>query len=703
MVTQPNLSNSTTFVFPEMSFSGLLEQLIFDSRLDNGYKIPDDFWYQIPQENEHDVLDNEPRTARNVGTVFTERKLDMVIFWGSQSGRAEMLTKRLAKTLRDFFGARVYAADLDDFDHEHLAELQEKQLCGFILSSYGDGDPPDNTNGLWKTLDGFQSKNTNLGRLRYVLFGLGNSEYRRYNQVAKHVDEVLRNLGAVRYGIMGDGDDANGMTETSFIHWRHALEETLKIDLGWRKEEASYSPSFRIREDTSTTPETVHLGEHFPLELNRQRQQNSAKYPSPLQVTGIRKLWEDDTKLCLHLEIDLGSNRTLKYRTGDYLAIWPINPNTTVDRLLVALNLMEIRHTPVHIVPVADLGEKSPVVSPTTYDALFRHYLEISAPVSQELLADLASFATSDETKGQLLRLSRDPVAFQSEVAGKHWTVADLLETHNSKSTMIIPFSFFLERFRPMQPRYYSISSSSIVHPGTVSLTVAVNKAPVYEFKETPVQQGCFGLATTYMHSLERSINNSDDDNMASSLSLRGPRGLLEGHKTFGMLRNSTFKLPLKSSTPVIMIGAGTGVAPFRGFVQERLRRQELGQEVGRTLLFIGFRHPDVDFIYKDEWKQCANMLGQGSCKIWTAFSRVGTQKVYVQDRLRENAQEVLDLLSNPTGCRMYICGAAAMARGIIQVLVTARIASVGGGEDQAALWIRNLRSSKQLLEDVWG
>ncbi|KAI0011839.1 ferredoxin reductase-like protein [Xylariaceae sp. FL0662B] len=151
------------------------------------------------------------------------------------------------------------------------------------------------------------------------------------------------------------------------------------------------------------------------------------------------------------------------------------------------------------------------------------------------------------------------------------------------------------------------------------------------------------------------------------------------------------------------MIGAGTGVAPFRGFVQERLRRQELGQEVGQTLLFMGFRHPDMDFIYKDEWTRCTETLGPGSCKIWTAFSRFGAQKVYVQDRLRDNTKEVLDLLNNPAGCRLYICGSAAMAREVVQVLVTARMASVGADEEQAALWIRNLRSSKQLLEDVWG
>ncbi|KAI1361907.1 hypothetical protein F5Y08DRAFT_330491 [Xylaria arbuscula] len=630
----------------------------------------------------------------------------MVIFWGSQSGRAEMLAKRLAKTLRDGFNARLYVADLDDFDYEHLVELQEKHLCGFVLSTYGEGDPPDNANGLWKTLHEFQSRNMNLSRMRYVLFGLGNSEYRRYNEVAKHVDRVLQSLGAVRHGIVGDGDDANGMTEPSFVRWRNALEETLKADLGWKKGEFKYSPSFRIQENPSTGSDTVHLGEPYAVGQS-QPQRNVAKRPQPLPITKMQKLWEDDSKLCLHLEIDLGSNRTLKYKTGDYLALWPINPDGIVSRILKALTLEEKAHTPIQIAPVEALGEKLAVPSPTMYDALFRHYLEICAPVSQELLADLASFTTSKESKDLLLRLSQDDVTFQSEVAAGNLTVVDVLEMCESRSTMSVPVSFFLERFKPMQPRSYSISSSSIVNPSTIALTVAVNTAPAKNKQRDIVGQGCYGVATTYLHALERSINRNDTGNAVSEPSsvqgITGPRGLLANHKIFASLRTSDFKLPLSSSTPIIMIGAGTGIAPYRGFLQERVRRQELGQEIGQTLLFMGFRHPDVDFVYKDEWTKCAKALGTDSFRMWTAFSRYGDKKIYVQDRVRENAREILGLLSNPTGCRLYICGSAAMAREVVQVLLKARVAFNGDNEEQAAQWIRSLRSSKELLEDVWG
>ncbi|KAJ3574835.1 hypothetical protein NPX13_g4242 [Xylaria arbuscula] len=637
------------------------------------YKVPDSFYHEVPQEKEQGALSSSPQTARNVATVFSERELDMVIFWGSQSGRAEMLAKRLAKTLRDGFNARVYAADLDDFDHEHLVELQEKHLCGFVLSTYGEGDPPDNANGLWKTLHEFQSRNMNLSRMRYVLFGLGNSEYRRYNEVAKHVDRLLQSLGAVRHGIVGDGDDANGMTEPSFVRWRNALEENLKADLGWQKGEFKYSPSFQIQENPSTGSDTVHLGEPYAVGQ----------------------------------KIDLGSNRTLKYKTGDYLALWPINPDGMVSRILKALTLEEKAHTPIQITPVEALGEKLAVPSPTTYDALFRHYLEICAPISQELLADLASFTTSRESKDLLLRLSQDDVTFQSDVAARNLTVVDVLEMCGSKTTISVPVSFFLERFKPMQPRSYSISSSSIVSPSTIALTVAVNTALAENVQRDIVEQGCYGVATTYLHALERSINRNDTGNAVSEPSsvqgITGPRGLLENHKIFASLRTSDFKLPLSSSTPIIMIGAGTGIAPYRGFVQERVRRQGLGQEIGQTLLFMGFRHPNVDFVYKEKWTKCAKALGTDSFRMWTAFSRYNDKKVYVQDRVRENAKEILSLLSNPTGCRLYICGSAAMAREVVQVLSKARMAFNGDNEEQAAQWIRNLRSSKELLEDVWG
>ncbi|KAJ5688857.1 hypothetical protein N7462_003249 [Penicillium macrosclerotiorum] len=170
----------------------------------------------------------------------------MVIFWGSQSGRAEMLARRVAKSLRDRFNIQALAADLSDYDHLHLVELQKNTPCGFILSTYGDGEPPDNTNGLWTSLEKFEKSGTKLENLRYIIFGLGNSKYRLFNRVADHVDLTLQRLGAVRYGSAGRGDDANGDTENAFLKWRPGCEEILKNELNLHEQKAVYRPAFLI-------------------------------------------------------------------------------------------------------------------------------------------------------------------------------------------------------------------------------------------------------------------------------------------------------------------------------------------------------------------------------------------------------------------------------------------------------------------------
>lgn len=151
------------------------------------------------------------------------------------------------------------------------------------------------------------------------------------------------------------------------------------------------------------------------------------------------------------------------------------------------------------------------------------------------------------------------------------------------------------------------------------------------------------------------------------------------------------------------MIGCGTGVAPFRAFVQERVRRKVIGQEIGKMLLFMGFRHPDEDYIYEKEWREAQETLGVADFKICTAFSREDpSRRVYVQNRVRENADEVLDLFENNFQTRMYICGSAEMARDVASTMAKIRSEAKTESLEQASEWVKSLRQLKLLLEDVW-
>lgn len=633
-----------------------------------------------------------------------------MIFWGSQSGRAEGLARRLAISLQTRFGLRASAVDLDDYDHDGLTQLTDRNLCGFILSTYGDGDPPDNTNGLWDALRTLQLNGAKLDRLGYVLFGLGNSNYRQYNRVAEVVDSTLQALCARRHGQVGYGDDANGETETGFLLWRECIEQELKMNLELTEQPYVYRPVFDVEEHHPSVPlKTLHLGEPAG---SRARllpgQMMDTSSVSAIPIDRIYRLWESDDRLCLHLDLALGENRLVKYKTGDHMAVWPSNPDHEVERTLAALGLLDKRKTRVDIkmIDKANVG-RVPVPTPTTIEALFRYYLEICGALSMETVGAFAEFAPSEVARTRLRRITGDPEVFKADVVGARMTLADVLETVSPDAAWTVPLSFLLERLKAMQPRYYSISSSTIVYPRKLSLTVVVSKPPRLAGDPTAPPRGCHGLTTSYLRAIERCVNSSGKETESAypslMFSLDGPRGLLSGSKVFGRVCRSAFKLPPKASTPIIMIGAGTGVAPFRAFVQERARQGSISQEVGKTLLFMGFRNSKVDFIYEDEWRQWRESLGTDTFDYWTAFSREDpSRKLYVQDVLAQQAEGVCELLESNFASRIYICGSAEMARGCTTALASMRSQFTGKSQDQGLSWVKQLRQTHRLLEDVW-
>ena len=163
-------------------------------------------------------------------------------------------------------------------------------------------------------------------------------------------------------------------------------------------------------------------------------------------------------------------------------------------------------------------------------------------------------------------------------------------------------------------------------------------------------------------------------------------------------MRKSNFKLPRVPTKPIIMVGPGTGVAPFRGFVQERAWLRQQGKEVGPNLLFFGCRDPKHDFLYEKELNE---FVASGDLELVTAFSRVHGHKVYVQHRILEHKARVYQLLQD--GAVIFVCGDAKnMAREVLKAIVDVVRDAGGKTEDQAAAYVKDLRSTSRYLEDVW-
>lgn len=332
---------------------------------------------------------------------------------------------------------------------------------------------------------------------------------------------------------------------------------------------------YRLLEQPETAPDRIYSGEVARLHsLNNQRPPFDAKNPylAPMKVN--RELHKSGDRSCMHVEFDLEGSK-MRYDAGDHLAVYPVNDVELVDKL-GKLCKSELDTVFSLINTDTDSSKKHPFPCPTTYRTALTHYLEITALPRTHIIKELAEYC-SDESEKELLKLmsSTSPegkAKYQSWVQESCRNIVHILEDVPSCRP---PIDHICELLPRLQPRYYSISSSSKLHPTTVHVTaVLVN----YKTATGRINKG---VATTFL-----SAKHPSDDKPLPRVPL--------------FIRKSQFRLPTKPEIPIIMIGPGTGLAPFRGFIQERNQSREEGKTVGETLLYFGCRKRSEDYIYEE-------------------------------------------------------------------------------------------------------
>ncbi|CAN9210661.1 unnamed protein product [Alternaria alternata] len=644
--------------------------------------------------------------SRNIIEKIDETDKNCVVFYGSQTGTAEDYASRISKEGHSRFGLKTMVADLEEYDFDNLDTFPEDKLAVFVLATYGEGEPTDNAVEFYEFIgsedvsfsEGGSADDKPLSKLNYVAFGLGNNTYEHYNSMVRNVDKYLTNLGATRLGAAGEGDDGAGTMEEDFLAWKEPMWAAVAEKMGLEEREAMYEPVFEVTERPDLTPEddTVYLGEPNKNHLEgNQKGPFNANNPFIAPIVESAELFNSANRNCLHMEISIaGSN--LSYTTGDHIAIWPNNAGKEVDRLFKVLGKEDQRHT-VIAVRGLDPTAKVPFPSPTTYDAAVRFHIEINAAVSRQLVSVIAQFAPNDDIKAEIVKLGSDKDYFKEHVTDRNLNLAQLLEITGKGVTWDkIPFSFLFETMVKIQPRYYSISSSSLVQKDKISITAIVES-----IEKPGAPYALKGVTTNYLLALkQKQHGDPNPDPHGLNYSITGPRNKYDGIHVPVHVRHSNFKLPSDPSKPIIMVGPGTGVAPFRGFIQERAAQAKAGQNVGKTVLFFGCRKQSEDFMYADEWKQYQADLGD-KFEMYTAFSRDGPKKVYVQNKLEEAGEEVNKLLEQKA--YFYVCGDAAhMAREVNTLLgkIISKYRNVS--ETKGEEIVKAMRASNQYQEDVW-
>lgn len=626
----------------------------------------------------------------------------VAILFGSQTGTAEGFADVLKKEGRKH-GFAAHAIDLEEYDFE--TSLKDEKCVIFVMATYGEGDPTDNAVPFikwFKNKDGEISDNAFEG-VGYTVFGLGNRQYEHYNAISRLVDKKMEGYGAKRVFNYGEGDDDASLDE-DFDEWKETLWKELRRQ-------------FIIGEADAHEDEHADEGGEGAPELEYECEEIRASYAAELVVQNAGKdvrmksstkhfFTSTKTKVVVnrelrrstvggstvHMEFDL-RDTGVDYLTADNLAVLPENLPEHVERLAKRLGYDLDQW--VSIAPVSeDAKDELPFPSPCTIETILKCYLGINGAPRKGPLKQLSYFARDPAEKAKLLYLAgkEGKDEYQKWILDDERSYVDVLSHFKSVQLSI---SALIQLVPFLAPRYYTISSSSLVNPQRVHITVSI----ITNKKDDG--RVFHGVASTYLGELNP-LSSHDDKKKKKRDSRPGEQGVKtprEWPTARIFIRPSTFRLPQDPKTPVILIGPGTGIAPMRAFLHERAQQRANGVEVGDSFLYFGCRRRDEDFIYREELEhfQSEGVLTQ----LHLAFSREQAGKVYVQHLIAQNGDAVYDLIHNQDA-HIYVCGATSMGNDVHKVLHQL-IQQVGKQSDaQAAQTLKELQDNHRYIQELW-
>lgn len=549
----------------------------------------------------------------------------LLVLYGSNTGSSESFANRIADEAPALGYAPVVAA-MDDY----AGDLPKEGTVVVVTASY-EGQPPDNARQFVSHVEALPDGA--LAGLRFAVFGCGNRQWARtYQAIPKRVDAALARAGAARIAERGEAD-SGGDFFGAFDEWYAALLPRLGAAPG--KEEAGGPAA------TGLQVEFVTSGRESALRLGDLQQGTVVENRELVDMSA------SDARSKRHIEFALPAG--MNYRAGDYLAVLARNPDTAVDRVLRRFGL-----TADTLVVLNRTGGSAglPTGRPVSCGELLSNYVELAQPATRAQVAVLAGATSCPPEKAELEAMAGGE--YENLVLTRRCSVIDLLDRFQSCT---LGFGQYLEMLPPMRARSYSISSSPLWRADHATLTVAVVDAPALSGMSR-----FLGVASSYLARLQ-----SGD---RVSIAVRPSNG--------------RFHPPADPKTPIIMICAGSGVAPFRGFLQERAAQKAGGREVGPALLFFGTNHADVDFLYREEldrWEQA------GVVTVLPAFSQQAEGEVsFVQHRVWAERARVSDLFRR--GATVYVCGDGRyMAPAVRETLLGIYREASGASDADAQRW----------------
>ncbi|XP_075969287.1 nitric oxide synthase-like [Anticarsia gemmatalis] len=685
------------------------------------------------------------RAVRFTSKLFSSalsKRVKATILYASETGKSEQYAKDLATIFGHAFNTQVQCMSKYDF-----YSIEHETLLLIVASTFGDGVPPTNGTEFMRLLLEMlneekqnqveeklsfsagstpyssstprslkrmtsilaasmefsrQASKQNLQReisrssvksgmgaasdqisalsnVRFAVFGLGSSAYRKFGHFAVTVDSILDELGADRLMPVVRGDELFGQEQT-FRKWSFDIFQTA-CETFCLDENDMMKDAERAFDLTPLTPETVRFGKPLAdLNIIKALEAINRKQLSTFKVEEVKVIGKHEPTDSTTVFVNLESQENIHYEPGDHIAVIPSNPKDIVDAILSRLTDVDDYDKKVQVLVLKEKLTPTGIVKswgshddlpPASARDIFTRFVDITTPPKTPVLKYLASACTDEKEAAQMRDLVADSNKIDDWNYFHHPHLAEVLAQFPSCRPMGAVLAALLP---PLQPRRYSISSSPAVHDKNIHLTVAV----VVFRTQNGNGPRRYGVCSTYL------------------------QNLTHGEEVLAFIKKApTFHLPKQITAPIIMVGPGTGIAPFRGFWHHR-RHQIQHSEVkpGQVSLYFGCKYKEMD-LYKEEKELMVKEGVINNARL--AISReAGVEKKYVQAFLDEDGADISRMITQEKG-HFYVCGDIKMAEDVQQKLKEIIIKHEEMTEEEADDFVISMMNENRYHQDIYG
>lgn len=595
-----------------------------------------------------------------------------LICYSTQSGTSEDLANAFSSELNNLTNDQnssisrnlnSFSTNIDEFKNE----ISNYKIVIFFISSYGEGEPCDDSVKLFESLEKYvSSKNSKLDPLipYYSIFGCGNSYYDQYQAAALCFKKMLDLDGSQQIGDFGYGNEAKNGIFDDYTAWSFDYFNVLSqfLDVKFNKIE-SYNPMYSV----------IGYNENKPERPTNPPYQELKPFIADINIDSVKKYGDD----YLEFEVNLHKNKSrLKYQTGDHVGIYPQNDDENVKKVLKILKLdKNIKNgDKLKVVPVNRMESNRWLdLTFISYYDLLLNSVEINGVLTRTFIKNLITYFMKNKTViEQLNQVISSAEVFKTNIIDKRITLIKLFENYEIQQDDYdtIPLSFIMENFGYLKPRLFSITTSDSVNFDSVGVIMKLVKEE---------HSGFYGVCSKFLENI-----------ITGKIENRVPI----------FIRKSKFKLPMTLSKPLVFIGAGTGIAPFRGFLQDICSQSHKLKQVEKIVIFFGLKELNEKYwLFAQDIEKFQKILGNEKLEFVHVQSSIS--KEYVQDVIKKPpfCENISNYLHEKQG-NIFICGdKSGMAAGVRRSLV-----SILGNDNvkDGDKYLRYLQSMGRFKEDVW-